>query len=429
MISSSSLRLVAPLLATALVPLASGQTILTGTAGSKNSWNDGTNWSAGVPAGPVDAVIAAGVWGQVDDVNTQLYSGILTLEAGAMLTMAGAVGSEYAISGVAGITMRAGSEIQLNVSTGVLFPPITLEGDATLSTLFGASDWETDDFDTITGAHTLTLRHFNGHTVNLNKANDFSELVLDTVDRWTLRARAAGCLGTGDVTINPRSDGRSASLHIDVADAIADTGTLYLNGTPGQGGFSGNGSDYLVMNADDTIAALHVYGVQLPEGTYTNSEAWLDGPGTLTVQDPTGPIGTTYCDPSNLNSSGQSGVIGGWGKLTAAKNDVRLDATGLPKGQFGIFLVGPQTGFTSNYGGGQGILCLAPGTFGAYIAGIQNSGSNGAFSLQLDLDQTPTPSGNVAIQAGETWNFQAWYRDRNPTTTTNFTDAVSITFQ
>jgi hypothetical protein len=35
----------------------------------------------------------------------------------------------------------------------------------------------------------------------------------------------------------------------------------------------------------------------------------------------------------------------------------------------------------------------------------------------------------VAVLAGETWNFQAWYRDLNPTTTSNFTNAVSIAFQ
>ena len=34
----------------------------------------------------------------------------------------------------------------------------------------------------------------------------------------------------------------------------------------------------------------------------------------------------------------------------------------------------------------------------------------------------------VAIQPGETWNFQLWYRDNNPQTTSNFTDAISIFF-
>ncbi len=128
-------------------------------------------------------------------------------------------------------------------------------------------------------------------------------MIADTVDRWNLHAKLAGSLGTGNVTINPRSDGRSASLYLDADDAMVDTATLTLNGSPGQGGFSGNGSDYVILNADDTIAALYVYGVQQPEGTYTNSETWISGSGTLTVANPVGPIVTNYCGPANLNST------------------------------------------------------------------------------------------------------------------------------
>ena len=50
-------------------------------------------------------------------------------------------------------------------------------------------------------------------------------------------------------------------------------------------------------------------------------------------------------------------------------------------------------------------------------------------SLQLDLLNTPTPAGPVAILPGETWYFTAWFRDSNPGPTSNFTDAVSILFQ
>ena len=34
----------------------------------------------------------------------------------------------------------------------------------------------------------------------------------------------------------------------------------------------------------------------------------------------------------------------------------------------------------------------------------------------------------IAIQSGETWNFQAWFRDSNPTATSNFTDGLEIQF-
>jgi hypothetical protein len=37
--------------------------------------------------------------------------------------------------------------------------------------------------------------------------------------------------------------------------------------------------------------------------------------------------------------------------------------------------------------------------------------------------------GNGPILQGETWNFQAWYRDVSPTQTSNFTDAVAVRFR
>ena len=57
-----------------------------------------------------------------------------------------------------------------------------------------------------------------------------------------------------------------------------------------------------------------------------------------------------------------------------------------------------------------------------------NSGATGAFSLQLDLTSVPTPAGPVAVQPGETWYWQAWFRDNNPTPTSNFTDGIAILF-
>ena len=46
--------------------------------------------------------------------------------------------------------------------------------------------------------------------------------------------------------------------------------------------------------------------------------------------------------------------------------------------------------------------------------------------MPVDLNGIPSGSGFVAVQPGETWNFQCWYRDG---ATSNFTDAVSITFE
>ena len=34
-----------------------------------------------------------------------------------------------------------------------------------------------------------------------------------------------------------------------------------------------------------------------------------------------------------------------------------------------------------------------------------------------------------SVNAGETWNFTAWFRDVNPNQTSNFTDGLAIQFQ
>ena len=76
---------------------------------------------------------------------------------------------------------------------------------------------------------------------------------------------------------------------------------------------------------------------------------------------------------------------------------------------------------------GGGGFSRGGGTKGSPGGGF--SGGGGSFFLGLDLNDTPQPGGSVAIVAGETWNFQAWFRDMNPGPTSNFTDGVSVLFQ
>ena len=140
-------------------------------------------------------------------------------------------------------------------------------------------------------------------------------------------------------------------------------------------------------------------------------------------------VGTNYCGPANLNSIGQPAVIEALGSEVVVANCLRLTALQLPTQQFGYFLNSQTQGFVPFAGGSQGNLCLA-GAIGRYNrpGEIQNSGAGGTYSLVLDLTDTPQPTGSVSIMAGETWNFQAWFRDNNPGPTSNFTDGVSITF-
>ncbi|MEM1449285.1 MAG: hypothetical protein AAGI22_09220 [Planctomycetota bacterium] len=141
-------------------------------------------------------------------------------------------------------------------------------------------------------------------------------------------------------------------------------------------------------------------------------------------------IGTNYC-AANPNSTGSPGVLSAIGSVLAVDDDVTLTASDLPTGSFGFFLTSRTQGFTAMPGGSEGNLCLA-GSIGRYVGAgqIQNTGSVGSYALTLDLTRTPTPTGLVAIGAGETWNFQGWHRDSaGGSATSNFTDGLQIDFQ
>jgi len=67
---------------------------------------------------------------------------------------------------------------------------------------------------------------------------------------------------------------------------------------------------------------------------------------------------------------------------------------------------------------------------GRYVGNVLNAGAAGTYSLTLDLANTPQPNGFVSVTAGETWNYQSWYRDAIAgVPTSNFTDGVSVLFQ
>ena len=56
---------------------------------------------------------------------------------------------------------------------------------------------------------------------------------------------------------------------------------------------------------------------------------------------------------------------------------------------------------------------------------LQNSGQTGSVSIDVDLTQIPL-NPVVAVQPGDTWFFQLWYRDVG--NTSNTTDGVQVDF-
>ena len=153
----------------------------------------------------------------------------------------------------------------------------------------------------------------------------------------------------------------------------------------------------------------------------------LNGNGVL---DACEAIGLNYCTPAISNSRGGPAEIFALGLPVAASNDLTLYLRGLPLDTFAMFLTSQSQGYAFPIPGSQGALCVVglPGRFNRH-GQILSSGFSGTLRFVVNLGSIPTPSGFTAVVPGQTWNFQAWYRDANPTVTSNFTDAVSITFQ
>ncbi|MEZ6005815.1 MAG: hypothetical protein R3F33_16745 [Planctomycetota bacterium] len=140
------------------------------------------------------------------------------------------------------------------------------------------------------------------------------------------------------------------------------------------------------------------------------------------------PMGDTVC-PGVQNSTGNPSGLELLGTRIASEGQLYLRATDLPAGQPCLFLAAQAPGFWQNPSGSMGNLCLSgpiarflgPSYFGV-------AGANGRRQIEVDLGAIPyQPS--VPILAGQTWYFQAWYRDWVGQATSNFTPAVTLAFE
>ncbi|MEO0663301.1 MAG: hypothetical protein AAFZ87_17335 [Planctomycetota bacterium] len=182
-----------------------------------------------------------------------------------------------------------------------------------------------------------------------------------------------------------------------------------------------------IFSSTDILANTGTWG----PSTWASFQFTITGGGTFiefdlpTITIDQGSILTTNFCPQPTNSSGASATISAFGTTDLAQNDVTLVASDVPAGQFGIFLNSTTPTSTPL---GAGFLCLG-GQIGRFNgpSQIQQADAAGAFELRLDLTQVPTPSALVAVQSGETWYYQAWFRDV-PVSGSAFglTDAMSV---
>ena len=134
-----------------------------------------------------------------------------------------------------------------------------------------------------------------------------------------------------------------------------------------------------------------------------------------------------YC-AANTNTTGQSAAMSVSGSPLLVDNAFTMTASQMPAFEWGYFLMSPNQGFIPNVGGSSGNLCLGSPfyRFNKVPTGqVLNSQVGGTFSFTTDLNNLPQ---GVVFQIGETWNFQAWFRDGFGNTS-NFTDGIAVMFR
>ncbi len=165
-----------------------------------------------------------------------------------------------------------------------------------------------------------------------------------------------------------------------------------------------------------------------PQASVTSALGDIGSPGRFTVA-ACGDLafGDTYCT-SNPNSTGQIGELTALGNPVVAANDFSLMGSKLPPNQFGFYLAGRTQGVTPMAGGSQGVLCLG-GSIGRLLGTLAMSNGAGELTGSVNLFAIPEGASISAVMPGETWNFQLWHRDVNPTATSNFTEAIEVVFE
>ncbi len=127
-----------------------------------------------------------------------------------------------------------------------------------------------------------------------------------------------------------------------------------------------------------------------------------------------------------VNSSGRTGALLANGSASLTDANLTLQASRRPQGATCLFLCSLGEGSIAAPGDAYGTLCLgAPIRRFTASSQVGAAGPNGARALDLPLDAFPEGLGTRPVMAGESWYFQAWYRDGAAST---FTDSTNVSF-
>ena len=183
-----------------------------------------------------------------------------------------------------------------------------------------------------------------------------------------------------------------------------------------------------------------VYAFQGNRNPFVDHPEWIDclysgicgSPGSIDAYC----FGVAGCPCGNqdpfagcANSTGSGAVlVQGLGGASVSSDNLVMTALGLPQQQFGLIYMGAGQ-LSAPFG--DGLRCVGSGGAGLFRYPIQNSGFAGAFVIGPGIvaDSQGFPAAGH-ISAGQSWNFQAWFRDpQGPCGTAfNLSSALAVSF-
>jgi hypothetical protein len=323
-----------------------------------------------------------------------------------------------------------GGRVQTSTSTDGFLARLTHTGDVLWTRFLASSGSESVEGVGLDGA---------GGVYAVGRTNGALGIHHGAVDGFLARYDAAGDLGW----LQQLGTARSDSAWSVASDGVG--GAVVAGDTWGDfAGTSGGGLDGWLMRFDgagtatwghqvagatkdvalgvctvapgEFVAVGETYSDLFATQPSPSSDAWIARFRVCAL----GPA-TSYCVASP-NSTGQGATIAALGSTDLSLDDFTLNAAGCPAGEIGLFLMGNGQ---ASIPFGDGVLCLDGDIWRIQPALVTDV--LGAASLALDFSD-PT-SHTSQISAGETWNFQFWYRDTASSGAGfNLSDAMSATF-
>ncbi|MCP3915967.1 MAG: hypothetical protein GY711_10465 [bacterium] len=238
-------------------------------------------------------------------------------------------------------------------------------------------------------------------------------------------------------------EGRFADMDLNCGDGVdwsMDHGALSLaEGSITQGGSQLFSLPEITLNQGEFL-----YFIVGPRNNFGCDSTALEL--TITLSEPgcDSAVGEPYCFGNEVlcpcgngpfpcagcaNSTGQGVTLTALGSASIALDDLVMTAASVPPNQFGIFFMGSAT---STVPFGSGLRCVGSGGTGFFRFPIQFSGPLGSMSMGpgvVDLSHAGFPPAG-RIVSGDTWYFQAWYRDPSGPCggATNFSNGLAVQF-